>query len=515
MMRLAALPEHETARRKAMKSQVSERLKEPVSPEVLELIFQPRLDHDFLLNFALLTLINRAHVVMLHRQGIITSEVAKSLLAAIATMEKNGATAYPPDPRREDIYFNYEAAVIDLTDPEIGGRMHIARSRNDLYATLARLHCRDGALALADQLHALIGKLIERAGEFADVVMPGYTHMQPAQPATYGFYLLGIADAFMRDADRLDNAWPRINLNPMGAAAMTGTSFPVDRDLTASLLGFDGLIEHTQDCVASRDYVLEILAICVQMATTWSRLSQDFYTMVMHEFQTLELPDRVAGTSSIMPQKKNPVVMEHLKGRSAEILGGYVTAATAMRTTSFSNTIDGSSMSIAGAWATFRECCNCLRLSTVMVDAARPNSNRMLDLARRNFSTATDLADAMVRECGLSFRDAHHVVGGVVRLAMDRGLPANEISSAMVDEAAREVVGRPLNMPVATVATCLDPTRAVQARSTVGSPAPQEVRRRAVTLGKRLAGARKRQAERRSRLSAANERLTLAVRALG
>lgn len=497
-----------------MKSQVSERLKEPVAAEVLELIFQPRLDHDFLLNFAPLTLINRAHVVMLHRQGIITAEVGKSLLAAIATMEKNGAAAYPPDPRREDIYFNYETAVIDITGPDVGGRMHIARSRNDLYATLARLHCRDAALTLADRLHALIGKLIDRASEFADVVMPGYTHMQPAQPSTYGFYLLGIAGAFMRDADRLDDAWPRINLNPMGSAAMTGTSFPIDRDLTSSLLGFDALIEHTQDCVASRDYVLELLAVCVQMATTWSRLAQDFYTMVMHEFQTLELPDRVAGTSSIMPQKKNPVVMEHLKGKSAVVLGNYVTAATAMRTTSFSNTIDGSSISIAGAWATFRECCDCLKLSTVMVDAARPNRERMLDLAERNFSTATDLADAMVRECGLSFRDAHHVVGGVVRLAMDQNLPANAITSAMVDEAAREVVGRPLNMPPATVATCLDPTKAVHARRTVGSPAPQEVRRRAAALAQALAAARDRQSHRRARLAAANERLQGAMREL-
>src|SRR6516162_11364070 len=117
--------------------------------------------------------------------------------------------------------------------------MHIARSRNDLYATLARLHCRDAALALADHLHALIAKLVERASEFADVVMPGYTHMQPAQPSTYGFYLLGIADAFMRDAGRLDDFWPRLNLNPLGAAAMTGTSFPIDRNLTTALLGFD------------------------------------------------------------------------------------------------------------------------------------------------------------------------------------------------------------------------------------------------------------------------------------
>src|SRR5271163_3029357 len=494
-----------------MKSQVSERLKEPVAPEVLELIFQPRLSHDFAVNFAPITLINRAHVVMLRRQGIITPEVAKALLAAFATMERAGAAAYAPDPRLEDPYFNYEAAVIALTGADTGGRMHIARSRNDLGATLNRLQCRDAALALIDNLQELIAVLIERADQFADVVMPGYTHMQPAQPATYGFYLLGVADAFMRDSGRLDDLWPRINLNPLGAAAMAGTSFPIDRDLTTSLLGFDGVIEHTQDCVASRDYALELLAVCVQMAVTWSRLAQDFYTMVMHEFQTLELPDRVAGTSSIMPQKKNPVVMEHLKGKSALVLGAYVAAATAMRATSFSNTIDGNRESLTMAWDAFGECRDCLKLATVMVDAAQPNRARMLSLAERNFSTATDLADAMVREAGLSFRDAHHVAGGVVRMAMDQGLGANQITSAMVDQAAREVIGRPLGMAAATVASCLDPTQVVAARRTVGGPAPEEVRRRAGVLGKTLASARATQAERRSRLAAAQQRLQAAM----
>jgi len=497
-----------------MKSQVSERLKEPVAQQVLDLIFQPRLDHDFAVNFAPITLVNRAHVVMLARQGIVTLEVAGALLAAFATMEREGPGAYIPDPRLEDPYFNYEAAVIAITGADTGGRMHIARSRNDLQATLQRLHCRTAALALIDQVQALVQVMTARADQFADVVMPGYTHMQPAQPSTYGFYLLGVAEAFMRHNDRLEEAWPRINVSPLGAAAMTGTSFPIDRDLTASLLGFDGVQEHTQDCVASRDFALELLGDCVQMAVTWSRLAQDFYTMVMNEFQTLELPDRVAGTSSIMPQKKNPVLMEHLKGKSALVLGAYVAAATAMRATSFSNTIDGNREALATAWDTFRDCRDCLELAAVMVDAAQPCRARMLSLTEANFSTATDLADAMVRESGLSFRDAHHVAGGVVRIAMDRGLAANQITSAMVDEAARDVVGRPLEMEPATVARCLDPRQAVAARRTIGGPAPDEVRQRGRALADRLTAARGVQAERRSKLAAAEQRLQKAVREL-
>jgi argininosuccinate lyase len=497
-----------------MTSKVSERLRESVAQEVLELIYQRRLDEDFAANFAMITLINRAHVIMLLRQEIITPEMAKALLLAFDEMQLAGPTGYLPDPRLEDPYFNYEAAVIKIVGTDTGGRMHIARSRNDMQATIQRLHCRSAALALVDNLHALIAILVDRAEQYADVVMPGYTHMQPAQPSTYGFYLLGLAEAFMRDICRLNEVWPRINLNPLGAAAMTGTSFPIDRDLTTALLGFDGLIEHTQDCVASRDFALELLSICVQMAITWSRLAQDTFTMVMNEFQTLELPDRVAGTSSIMPQKKNPVIVEHLKGKSAIVLGAYVAAATAMRATSFSNTIDGNRESLVMAWDTFRECCDCLKLTALMVEAAQPNRARMLELTEQNFSTATDLADAMVRDCGLSFRDAHHVVGAVVRMAMDQGLAANVITSAMVDLAARDVIGRPLGMPAATVASCLDPILAVVARRTVGGPSPNEVRRRATAIRNNLAAVRAVQSERYDRLSAAEQRLQTAARSL-
>jgi argininosuccinate lyase len=496
----------------AMKSQVSERLKEPVTQEVLDLIYQRRLDEDFVANFPMITLINRAHVIMLLHQSILTPETAKALLLACDEMERTGPTGHVPDPRLEDPYFNYEAAVVKIVGADTGGRIHIARSRNDLQATFQRLHCRNAALALSDRLHALIAILLERADQYADVVMPGYTHMQPAQPSTYGFYLLGLAEAFMRDSCRLDEVWPRINLNPLGAAAMTGTGFPIDRNLTASLLGFDGVIEHTQDCVASRDFALELLAICVQMAVTWSRLAQDVFTMVMNEFQTLELPDRVAGTSSIMPQKKNPVIMEHLKGKSAVVLGAYVAAATAMRATSFSNTIDGNRESLVMAWGTFRECCDCLKLTSLMVEAAQPNRARMLTLTEQNFSTATDLADAMVRDCGLSFRDAHHVVGAVVRMAMDRGLTANQITSELVDQAARDVLGRPLGMHAVTVMSSLDPTHAVAAHDTVGGPSPAEVRRRVAVMRHTLAAARTVQSGRYSRLAEADRRLHAAIR---
>ncbi len=238
--------------------------------------------------------------------------------------------------------------------------------------------------------------------------------------------------------------------------------------------------------------------------------------MVMHEFQTLELPDRVAGTSSIMPQKRNPVVMEHLKGKSAVVLGNYVTAATAMRTTSFSNTIDGSEhLDLAGAWATFRECCDCLKLSTVMVDAARPNRERMLDLAEHDFTTAKDFADAMVRDAAASrFATPITSSAGWCASPWTRTSPLMRSPPPWSTRPRARWSAARSNMPPATVATCLDPTKAVHARRTVGSPAPQEVRRRAAALAQALAAARDRRSHRRARLAAANERLQGAMREL-
>ncbi len=204
--------------------------------------------------------------------------------------------------------------------------------------------------------------------------------------------------------------------------------------------------------------------------------------------------------------------MEHLKGKSALVLGAYVSAAAGMRVTSFSNTIDGNREALAQAWEAFEQTDGCLKIATLMVDAAQPNRARMLHLVERNFSTATDLADAMVRQAGLSFRDAHHVAGGVVRMAMDQGLGANQITTSMVDDAAKEVVGRPLGLSAELVAQCLDPAKAVAARRTTGSPEPGEVRRRAAALGKVLAAARERQAQRRARLETAEKRLQAATR---
>ena len=458
-------------------SKVSRRLTQAVAPEVRDLIYQPRLGADFGDSFGYLHEINEAHLLMLARARLLEPDAVRALATALGRIRAEGAAAIALDPQREDAYFNYEAHLIGLTGSDVGGRIHLGRSRNDILATMDRLRARDLTLALIDALAAARRVALERASRYAEVVMPGYTHLQPAQPITFGFYLCGIAQALARDGERLGEAYERVNRSPLGAGALAGTTFAIDREATARSLGFSGLVENTLDAVASRDFALELLGAMSVLAVTWSRVAQDFYIWCTHEFQMVDFPDSVASTSSIMPQKKNPVLLEHLKGRAAAVMGQMTTAMMAARALNFTHTGDGSRETVRALWAAGKESLDCLRLLELALANATPNAELMLRRATADFASATELADALVCHAGISFRDAHHVVGAVVREAMDRGLPANEITAAMVQAAGAAQLGRALTLSAELVRECLDPARSVRARNLVGGPAPEAVRK--------------------------------------
>lgn len=478
----------------------------PVAPEMRDLIYRRWLT-DFAAGFDHMVRVNDAHAVMLVRSGILTGDDARVLLQTLRRIAAAGPGAIGLDPALEDAYLNFEAEVIAIAGPSVGGRLHIGRSRNDLYATLNRLQCRDAALDIIDAVNALRDSLLAAAVRHADAVMPGYTHLQPAQPSTWGYYLLGLAEAFGRDAERIAASWTRINRNPLGAAAMTGTRFAIDCDLTTRLLGFDAPCGHAQDAVAARDYAIELLAASTQAALTCSRLAEDMQIMVSHEFHTLDLPARLTGTSSIMPQKRNPLIMEHLKGVSAQVLGAFVAGAGAMKATIYSNTIDGCRESLTLAWPAFKDTADCLRLARLLVAEATPNRARMQELAAANFSTATELADLIVEQTGLSFRQAHHLVGAVVRSAIADGLRADQMTTAMLDRAAEQVIGRPLRLDPEEVRRSLDPQAIVAGRRTVGGPAPDRIRSRAEVLRDDLTHDQAAQEGRRTGLHAADAEL--------
>ncbi|MEM5427908.1 argininosuccinate lyase [Cupriavidus oxalaticus] len=457
-----------------MESKVSRRLNEPLAREICEHIYGPRLARDFTRQFPYLTEVNQAHLLMLHKTGLVSPEVARRLAGGLQQMETEGPDAVTLDPAREDPYFNYEARLMEVSGRDIGGRLHMARSRNDIAATIDRMRTRSIVLDTIEALGSVRRVALQRAGECADAVMPGYTHLQPAQPITFGFYLSAVAEALGRDMDRLHASLARIDAMPLGAGALAGTRFPIDRRVSAAALGFGSLVHNTLDAVASRDFAWEAMSAMAIVALTWGRVAQDFYVWSTPEFGLLSFPDRVASTSSIMPQKKNPAVLEYLRGKSAHVVGLLTTALIAVKGTHFTHTGDSSRESIRSFWECCEETARCLSLFELVVGSVEPRRQSMLQRVRFDFSVATDLADGLVADAGLSFRDAHHVVGGLVRIALDAGQSAGEVTSTMLDRAAVDVIGRAIEWPEDKLRQYLDPVESVNARRN-GGPAPSEV----------------------------------------
>ncbi len=259
--------------------------------------------------------------------------------------------------------------------------------------------------------------------------------------------------------------------------------------------------------MATRDFGLEILNGLSQIAIGWSRVAQDYHVLVSHEFQTVEFPDRVTGTSSIMPQKKNPVVLEHLKGKAGHLLGLYVASATAVKGTHFTNTIDANREGMRGVWEAGEEVLRCLSLFDLIIATGRPNAALMKRRVTEDFASATDLADILVRDADLSFREAHHIVGAVVRAAMDAGLAADGITTQMVDDAARDQLGRAIGLDADLVRRSLDPTASVAGRTLPGGPAPEAVARSVESAQARLEARHAALADKRGRLQKARETL--------
>lgn len=497
-----------------MESKVSRRLTQATAPEVCEHIYLPRLAREFGSGFPYLSDINQAHLLMLHGAGLVPADVASQLARALVRIEAEGPDAVPLDPAREDAYFNYEARLMAVAGADIGGRLHVARSRNDILATHDRLRARDAALAILDELLATRAVLLDKAAEHAEVVMPGYTHLQSAQPITYGYYLAGVAEALGRDIDRLRQALARLDACPLGAGALAGTAFAIDRTATARWLGFAAPTGHSLDGVASRDFAWEMLSAITIGMVTWGRVAQDLYVWATPEFGLIDFPDSVAGTSSIMPQKKNPVVLEYLKGKGGHMLGLLTASLAALKGSHFTHSGDGNRESMRGFWEATDECRRSVALLRLVLTNATPQRNAMLARARRDFSMATDLADALVRQAGMSFREAHHVVGAVVRDALDRHLPANEIDTGMVDAAALRHTGRAVHLSPEAVARSLDPEAGVAARMAAGGPSPVLVRAQIATQLADLAAARAAVEATRAQVGADRAALKRAVEAL-
>jgi argininosuccinate lyase len=450
------------------------RLAERPAAVILEHIYQPRLKRDEAI-LPYLTEANLAHAVMLARTGIVQESDAKALLRVLMEVDERGKDVFHLDAELEGLYYNYERYLIEALGPRTGGRLHTGRSRNDLGATTSRMKVRDLVLRLLNQMVEFRSSLLRIAEEHLDTVITGYTHLQPAQPITLAHYLTAIEQALQRDTARMRRAFENTNRSCLGAGALAGTGFPIDRQLTADLLGFDGFLDNTLDAVGSRDYLLELFSGLAILAITLSRLAQDLFVWYTYEFGIIDLPDCLGGTSSIMPQKKNPIIMETCKGRLSHVLGGLISALSAMKNTNYTNVIDVNSESFYLLDDSAGQVEAALGLLQAAIENMEVRKERAYDMASANFSTVTELADTLVREKDYAFREAHHIVGMMVRQALQKGLSAIQITSEFIDSVIIDEGGTPIGLPEDKVRQALDPRQNVSARAHDGGPAPSAV----------------------------------------
>jgi argininosuccinate lyase len=402
--------------------------------------------------------IDRAHTVMLAERGIITADQARQILLELQRIEAVGASGFAMDPAYDSFLPQVERAMAQRIGEEVAGRMHTGRSRIDHDAAVLRLFSRNQLLKVFDYLLALQQSLLRLAGQHVTTLMPGYTHLQHAQPWTFAHYLARQSYVLDRDAERLRGAYTRTNLSSLGGAALAGTSWPLDRQRTCELLGHDAPVPSSHDAGCfSEDYRTENAAVLSILVNNVARLAGDIYVWHTWEFQLVEVDAAYCGTSSIMPQKKNADACECVRGMAGRAIGWLPAALGTLK----------------GATSTD---CDSDFVPDVMSEAA-DTTWRALDLMRGVLDTLSVKADRMRERSGIFWSTASNVVAALVRLATEQNVRPDQVVSRLVDDAARATVGHPLELPDTLIHTALDPEQFMWNRATQGSIHPDETRR--------------------------------------
>ena len=407
-----------------------------------------------------------AHVTMLARQGIVSQEDADAIADGLRRVQGEiEADGFPFDRALEDIHMNIEARLAALIGPA-AGRLHTARSRNDQVATDLRLWLRARLDQADEACQGLQAAFIDRAEEHVATVMPGFTHLQVAQPVSFGHHLLAYVEMFGRDRGRLADCRKRLNESPLGAAALAGTSFPIDRAMTAELLGFDRPAANSIDAVSDRDFVVEALAAASLIAMHLSRFAEELVLWSSAQFGFIAFSDRFSTGSSIMPQKRNPDAAELVRGKSGRIVGALIALLTMMKglALTYSKDMQEDKEPLFDA---FDSLALCLAATAGMVRDMTVNADAMARAAGTGHATATDLADWLVQEAGVPFREAHAITGRIVRLADENGRDLKDLALADLQAIEPRIT--------ADVVVLLDPATAIARRTSEGGTAPSEV----------------------------------------
>jgi argininosuccinate lyase len=407
-----------------------------------------------------------AHAQMLAKVGVLTTadaeKIVKGLEGILADIERNDFGWLDA---LEDVHMNIEARLTERIG-EVGKKLHTGRSRNDQVATDIRLYLRDGIDALLAELKTLRTNLIDLAEREAETIMPGFTHLQIAQPVTFGHHMLAWEQMLARDCARLTDGRKRVNVLPLGSAALAGTTYPIDRAYTAELLGFDAVSENSLDAVSDRDFAIEFTSACALVMMHLSRFSEELILWTSTPFKFIELPDRFCTGSSIMPQKKNPDVPELVRGKTGRVYGHLMSLLTLMKGQPLAYNRDNQEDK-EPLFDTLDTALACVRLYAAMIPAVQVQRDNCYRAAKLGFSTATDLADYLVRK-GLPFRDAHEAVGKAVRFGVAQKKDLAELSLAELQQFSKLV-----EQDIFGVLTL---EGSVAARNHVGGTAPVQVR---------------------------------------
>jgi argininosuccinate lyase len=432
-----------------------------------------------------LVAIEYAHTLMLAKQKIIPSESAAVCLRALTQLDLEAIRQVPYDPEVEDLYFYLEKKLIELCGPENAGRISTARSRNDTDMAMFRMVLRGRLLTASRSLLTLREVLLKLAWTHRASLIPAYTHQQPAQPTTLGHYLMAAVEWMERDHERLQAAYRRLNRSPLGACAITTTGFPIDRYYTAELLGFEGLQWNSYGAIASVDYMTEACSALMVSMVSLGRLAQDLLLWSTAEFGYLTLSDAYVQISSIMPQKRNPVALEHVRVLASKALVRAQGVLTSVHNTPFADMNDSEDDLQPFVYRAFEDASRALDLAGGVLETATFNIEEMQERAHGSFLTVTELADVLVRSTGLSFRVAHEIVSLAVEQADDDFHPKKLVSS--IERLIPQVTGRSYALDPNLLDEALDPQNFVDIRRIPGGPAPDVLKQAIDASRERLA----------------------------
>jgi argininosuccinate lyase len=420
------------------------RLEHPVNPTAQRLLFGGAIDPQDPVTAATLrhhSTVDLAHVLMLAEGKIVDEEAARHLVACVCNLRADGFSDLEGRPAPRGLYLAYESFLCERLGSDVGGILHTGRSRNDLHVTALLLRLRESYERLVGEALRLGITMLRRGERYRRLVMPAYTHYQPAVPITYGHYLCGATLALCRNAGALLDAGRELDESPLGAGAIGGTTIPIDVGRTARLLGFASTTANSVAAIASRDVVLRLLADSAVLGVLLGRVAHDLLLWSTQEFGFLRLPDDLVGSSSMMPQKRNPFLLEHVQGRGGALLGAFVEAAAAMHATPFSNSAAVGTEAVRDVEAVLGRAAEAEILLRIVVASAEPDAGAMEQRAADGYTSATAFAERLAT-AGVPFREAHHTVGAAVRAAVAEGsAPLEEAAKETAAEADVEVAG--------------------------------------------------------------------------